>query len=39
MLLHLWLAWWLAFSITGAATVSAGILIKLVMGKEKTFIK
>jgi hypothetical protein len=36
ILLHLWLAWWLAFSITGAATVSAGLLIKLAMGKEKT---
>jgi hypothetical protein len=35
-LLHLWLAWWLALLITGAATVSVGLLVKLAMGRTKT---
>ena len=35
VLLHVWLTWWLALLITGSATVSAGLLIKLVMGRAK----
>jgi hypothetical protein len=31
LLLHLWLAWWLSFLITGAAIVLAGILFKQTM--------
>ena len=31
LLIHLWLAWWLSFLITGAAIVLAGIIFKLSM--------
>ena len=31
LLIHLWLAWWLSFLITGAAIVLAGIFFKLSM--------
>jgi hypothetical protein len=36
LLLHVWLAWWLAFLVTGGATVCAGLLIKLATAKAKT---
>jgi len=29
LVIHLWLAWWLAFLITGAAVVAAGIAVQL----------
>ena len=33
VLLHAWVAWWLALVVTGAATVAAGLLIKLATGR------
>jgi len=35
VLLHVWLAWWLALVVTGAATVAIGLLIKLATGTTK----
>jgi hypothetical protein len=29
LVIHLWLAWWLAFLITGAAVVAAGVAVQL----------
>jgi hypothetical protein len=31
LLLHLWIAWWLSFLITGAAVVIAGVLFQMTM--------
>jgi hypothetical protein len=31
LLIHLWLAWWLSFLITGAAIVLAGVCFKMTM--------
>jgi hypothetical protein len=40
LLIHLWLAWWLSFLITGAAIVLAGVSFKMMMaataGKNET---
>lgn len=38
LLIHLWLAWWLSFLITGSAIVSAGVFFQIRMSaaaKEK----
>ena len=31
LLIHLWLAWWLSFLITGAAIIIAGVLLRMTM--------
>jgi hypothetical protein len=31
LLIHLWLAWWLSFLITGAAVIIAGVLLRMTM--------
>lgn len=31
LLIHLWLAWWLSFLITGAAIVMAGVVFQMTM--------
>jgi Putative Actinobacterial Holin-X, holin superfamily III len=31
LLIHLWLAWWLSFLITGAAIVMAGVFLQMTM--------
>lgn len=31
LLIHLWLAWWLAFLITGIAITSAGVIFQMAM--------
>ena len=31
LLLHLWIAWWLSFLITGTAVVIAGVLFQMTM--------
>jgi hypothetical protein len=31
LVIHLWLAWWLAFLITAAAIIALGIMVQLVM--------
>ena len=31
LLIHLWLAWWLSFLITGAAIVIAGVFLQMTM--------
>jgi hypothetical protein len=31
LLLHLWIAWWLSFLITGSAVVIAGVLFQMTM--------
>jgi len=33
LLIHLWLAWWLSFLITGAAIVIAGVVFQMTMKK------
>ena len=39
LLIHLWLAWWLSFLITGAAIVAAGVIFQMRMaalGRQKS---
>jgi hypothetical protein len=31
LLIHLWLAWWLAFLVTGTATIGSGLAFRMVM--------
>ncbi len=33
LLIHLWLAWWLSFLITGIAVAAAGILFQMLMAR------
>jgi hypothetical protein len=34
LLMHLWLAWWLSFMITGLAIVTAGVVFQAILSKK-----